>query len=99
MQLANCLHITSLDQLLDHGGVGHVALGFYTIDVLRNVAVQNSLHTHSHFYMTPSNRPSECSTKPLWSRGLIAKRSCCPVVASQTFSATAFSIKSGRNNA
>src|SRR5262245_44034760 len=98
MQSANSLCITSLDQLSYHGGFGRVVLGFHAVDILCDAVIQNSLHAYSHFYILPSKRRSECSTKPLWRRGRTAKRSCCPVAALQVPSATAFSIRSGRNN-
>ncbi len=65
MQLTSGLCITSLDQFLDHGGFGRVTLGFDAVNLLRNAAVQNSVHTYSHFYMTPSHRPSECSNSAI----------------------------------
>jgi len=34
MQLTNGLRVTSLDQLLDHGGFGRVTLGFDAFNVL-----------------------------------------------------------------
>jgi hypothetical protein len=54
MQLANGFRITSLDQLLNHGSFGRVALGFDAVHVLRNAVIQNSLHAYSYLYVTPS---------------------------------------------